>query len=238
MITSSPIELQNVTHNFSSRHVLSAISYSFVPEKITAVLGRSGSGKSTLLQIVNGMIRPDAGEVRLFGAPLDYHNVHALRLKMGYVVQQVGLFPHLTIGENITLLGKVTHATLEAMRKRVKFLMEMVQLPMEYLNKYPHQLSGGEQQRAGLCRAMLLEPPVLLMDEPFASLDEETREGIYNHLLTIQQQEPRTILLVSHDWDEAITLSDQFIWLQDGTLKASGDKNELRRVRTTYADKR
>lgn len=238
MITPSPIELQEVTHHFSGKPVLSAISYSFAPEKITAILGRSGSGKSTLLQIINGMIRPDAGEVRLFGAPLEYRNVHALRLKIGYVVQQIGLFPHLTIGQNITLLGKVTHAPAEAMRKRVAHLMDMVQLPQEYLGKYPHQLSGGEQQRAGLCRAMLLEPPVLLMDEPFASLDEETREGIYRHLMLIQQQEPRMMLIVSHDWNEAIALSDQFIWLQEGTLKASGDKDELHRVRTTYADKR
>lgn len=238
MITPSPIELREVTHHFSGKPVLSAISYSFVPEKITAILGRSGSGKSTLLQIINGMIRPDAGEVRLFGSPIDYRNVHALRLKMGYVVQQIGLFPHLTIEQNIMLLGKVTHAPTDVIRKRVMHLMEMVQLPLEYLGKYPHQLSGGEQQRAGLCRAMLLEPPVLLMDEPFASLDEDTRESIYQHLFTIQQHEPRTVLLVTHDWDEAITLSDQFIWLQEGTLKASGDKDELRRVRSTHAEKR
>jgi osmoprotectant transport system ATP-binding protein len=237
LITRHPIELAQVTHRFSDKPVLSAISLSFLPEKITAILGKSGSGKSTLLQIINGMIIPDAGQVKIFGEPIAYHNIHALRLKMGYVVQQIGLFPHLTIEQNIILLGRITNKPAEAIRKRVQYLMEMVQLPLRHLEKYPHQLSGGEQQRAGLCRAMLLEPPVLLMDEPFASLDEETKHGIYQHLLAIQKSEPRTIIMVSHDWEEAITLADQFAWLQDGAVKASGDKTELHHVRTTYTSR-
>jgi osmoprotectant transport system ATP-binding protein len=237
LITRHPIELAQVTHRFSDKPVLSAISLSFLPEKITAILGKSGSGKSTLLQIINGMIIPDAGQVKIFGEPIAYYNIHSLRLQMGYVVQQIGLFPHLTIEQNITLLGRVTHKPAEAIRKRVQYLMEMVQLPLIHLEKYPHQLSGGEQQRAGLCRAMLLEPPVLLMDEPFASLDDETKHGIYQHLLAIQKNEPRTIVMVSHDWEEAITLADQFVWLQDGAVKASGDKMELHHVRTTSTSK-
>ena len=237
LIIRHPIELTQVTHRFSDRPVLAAISHSFLPEKVTVILGKSGSGKSTLLQIINGMIKPDEGQVNLFGEPTDYHNIHALRLKMGYVVQQIGLFPHLTIDQNIGLLGKITHKPEEAIRKRVGYLMEMVQLPLRHLGKYPHELSGGEQQRAGLCRAMLLEPPVLLMDEPFASLDYETKHGIYQHLLTIQKNEPRTIVLVSHDWEEATTLADRFVWLHDGKVRASGDKTELDHVRTTYVSK-
>jgi osmoprotectant transport system ATP-binding protein len=237
LITRHPIELTQVTHRFSDKPVLSAISLSFLPEKITVILGKSGSGKSTLLQIINGMIIPEAGQVKIFGEPIAFHNIHALRRQMGYVVQQIGLFPHLTIEQNIALLGRIMHKPAEAIRKRVLHLMEMVQLPVRHLEKYPHQLSGGEQQRAGLCRAMLLEPPVLLMDEPFASLDEETKHGICQHLLTIQKNEPRTIIMVSHDWEEAITLADQFVWLYDGTVKASGSITELHHVRPTYTRK-
>jgi osmoprotectant transport system ATP-binding protein len=237
LTTRHPIELVQVTHRFSDKPVLSAISHSFLPEKVTVILGKSGSGKSTLLQIINGMIKPDAGQVKIFGEPIANYDIYALRLQMGYVVQQIGLFPHLTIEQNITLLGKITHKAADTIRKRVQYLMEMVQLPLIHLEKYPHQLSGGEQQRAGLCRAMLLEPPVLLMDEPFASLDDETKHGIYQHLLAIQKHEPRTIIMVSHDWEEAITLADQFVWLQDGAAKASGDKTELHHVRPTNIGK-
>ncbi|MDZ7646538.1 MAG: ATP-binding cassette domain-containing protein [Cytophagales bacterium] len=112
--------------------------------------------------------------------------------------------------------------------------MDLVQLPLTYLKKYPHELSGGEQQRVGLCRAMFLNPPILLMDEPFASLDYETKAGIYQHLMEIQKTEPRTIILVTHDWDEAVKLSDHFIWLEQGALKAQGDRTELLVAKALY----
>lgn len=157
-----------------------------------------------------------------------------MRLQMGYVVQQVGLFPHLTIYENIALLGKVAHRPDDVIRKRVIYLMDMVKLPQLHLDKYPYQLSGGEQQRAGLCRAMLLEPPVLLMDEPFAALDYETKHAIYDHLLAIQKHEPRTIILVSHDLEEAQLLADNVVWLQDGTTKMTGDTSIIQSIQESY----
>jgi osmoprotectant transport system ATP-binding protein len=229
-----PVELLQITHHYSGEPVLADVSLAFEANRVTVILGKSGSGKSTLLQIINGMIKPGGGHVRLFGEPMAYNDLQKVRLKMGYVVQQVGLFPHLTIYENIALLGNVAHRPADVIRKRVIHLMDMVKLPLLHLDKYPYQLSGGEQQRAGLCRAMLLEPPVLLMDEPFAALDYETKHAIYDHLLAIQKQEPRTIILVSHDLEEARLLADKVVWLQNGATKMTGDVSVIQSIQESY----
>lgn len=229
-----PVELSQITHHYSGEPVLANVSLAFEANQVTVILGKSGSGKSTLLQIINGMVQPAAGQVKIFGEPISYKDIHTMRLQMGYVVQQVGLFPHLTIYENIALLGRVAHRPVDVIRKRVTHLMDMVKLPLLHLDKYPYQLSGGEQQRAGLCRAMLLEPPVLLMDEPFAALDYETKHTIYDHLLAIQKHEPRTIILVSHDLEEAQLLADNVIWLQNGTTKMTGDASIIQSIRESY----
>ncbi|MEO5603050.1 MAG: ATP-binding cassette domain-containing protein [Cyclobacteriaceae bacterium] len=230
----SQLRLTSIKHSFDNKTVLANISIDIEDEKVTAILGKSGSGKTTLLQIVNGMIKPDSGQVKLFGESIQYDYIHALRLKLGYVVQQVALFPHLTIQSNITLLGKITKMSSQTMYKRVLQLIEMMQLSPGCLSQFPHQLSGGEQQRVGLCRAMFLNPPVLLMDEPFASLDYETKSEIYKHLAKIQQTEPRTIVMVTHDWEEALKLADRFIWMKDGTIKEQGDKAMLEELKSTY----
>lgn len=229
------IDILNVSFGYHpSQDILHRINLSIHSSTITAVIGKSGSGKSTLLQIINGMIRPREGEVRLQGRPIEYGNIHAVRLQIGYVVQHVGLFPHMTIAENISILGKVAKKPRQEIKDRVEALMEMVQLPVNYLNKYPHELSGGEQQRVGLCRALLLKPPIVLMDEPFASLDNKTKRGIYRYLLDIQKKEQRTIVMVTHDWEETVALADHFIWIENGKVKAHGEKSALARLKNTY----
>lgn len=229
------IDIFNVSFGYSPSHdVLNKINVSVEQSTITAILGKSGSGKSTLLQVINGMIKPREGEVRLHEKPIDYYNIHSLRLQIGYVVQHIGLFPHMTISENISILGKVSKKPKEEVRDRINELIEMVQLPRTYLRKYPHELSGGEQQRAGLCRALLLRPPILLMDEPFASLDTRTKQVIYRYMLGIQKKESRTIIMVTHDWEETAALADHFIWIEDGRVKVSGDKSELVKLKDTY----
>lgn len=228
------VELLNVSHAYGDHTVLSGISVAFQKNRITSILGQSGSGKSTLLQIINGMVRPQRGEVLLEGLPLDYENIHELRLNIGYVVQHVGLFPHMTIRDNIGLLGKIARRPPHETHARVLELMDMVRLPLSHLDKYPHQLSGGEQQRAGLCRAMLLRPSLLLMDEPFASLDYGTKQGIYQHLLDIQKLESRTVLMVTHDWEESLLLADHFVWIANGKIKDAGDKSRLKRIKESY----
>lgn len=232
--TKHVVTLQNISHSYGDRPVLSSINLSFQPLITTAILGKSGSGKSTLLQMINGLIRPTQGTVSVFDKPIDYQHLPQLRLQIGYVVQQVGLFPHMTIEDNILLLGKINHRPKEEIRSRLHTLMNMVQLPQTYCKKYPHQLSGGEQQRAGLCRAMLLNPSILLLDEPFASLDYTTKHGIYGHLATIQQTEPRTVILITHDWTEAEILGDRFVWLDSGHIKQEGDQKALESIKSFY----
>ncbi len=228
----SPVELHLIRKGFGSRMVLADLSFAFNKNEVTAILGKSGSGKSTLLKIINGMVRPDQGRVTLFGQPIDYLRIQSVRLQMGYVVQQVGLFPHMDVQSNINILGRINHQQSRQSSSRVLQLMDMVELPMTYLMKYPYELSGGEQQRVGLCRAMFLNPPVLLMDEPFGSLDYETKRNIYKHLLAIQAKEPRTVILVTHDWDEAITLADSFMWIKEGEIKASGKSDALKELKS------
>lgn len=227
------VELRRISHSFGDQKVLEDLHLCLKKNRITAILGKSGSGKSTLLQIINGMIQPNIGQVMLNDKPLDYKNIHTQRLQIGYVVQQVGLFPHMSVGDNIRLLGKISKKPAHEITERIRTLMDMVRLPLSYLDKYPHQLSGGEQQRAGLCRAMLLRPPLLLMDEPFASLDHATKQGIYHHLLEIQKKENRTIAIVTHDWEEAIKLADDFIWIAEGKIREAGDKAKLAKMKNT-----
>ena len=229
------IDLLNVSYGYApGQDVLKGINVSVKESAITAILGKSGSGKSTLLQIINGMLKPREGEVRLHGRPVDYQNAYALRLQIGYVVQQIGLFPHMTIAENISILGRITKKDAQAVKKRVRQLVEMVELPAAYLQKYPHELSGGEQQRAGICRALLLKPSVVLMDEPFSSLDNKTKRSIYHYLLGIQKKESRTVVLVTHDWEETCLLADRFIWIENGMVKATGDKTDLLKLKDAY----
>jgi osmoprotectant transport system ATP-binding protein len=229
--TKTAISLFEITHRFAEQLVLSGITAFLEKDQITAILGKSGSGKSTLLHIINGLVQPDHGSIRIFEQPIDYRKMDSLRLQIGYVVQQVGLFPHMNVQQNISLLGKIRHQSTEAIHARVTQLLKMVQLPLPYLNKYPHELSGGEQQRVGICRAMFLNPPILLMDEPFGSLDYETKRHIYKNLLTIQKTEPRTIIIVTHDWDEAITLSDRFLWIEGAKIKDRGNKTDLEKLK-------
>ena len=223
MNKNNALDLLNVSQTYQqNKEVLSDVTLSFSTANVTALLGKSGSGKSTLLQLINGILKPSKGTVRVFGQDFDYTKANLIRLKMGYVVQQVGLFPHLTIYDNISLLGKITKMSPNDIKNRVHSLLETVQLPISYCEKYPHELSGGEAQRAGLCRALFLKPAILLMDEPFAALDYATKNALYNYFLVLQQSEPCTVILVTHDWNEAMTLADEYVWLETGKIKNAG----------------
>lgn len=228
------ISLQNISQTYHQEEVLSDITLSFTDNKITTLLGKSGSGKSTILQLINGMLKPSKGEILVFGEKFNYLQENLIRLKIGYVVQQVGLFPHLDIYDNISLLGKITKMQESEKKQRVHSLMDTVQLPLSYLSKYPHELSGGEAQRVGLCRALFLKPSILLMDEPFAALDYGTKQAIYHYFLLLQQSEPCTVVLVTHDFQEAMTLADEYVWLQKGKIKSKGTKNDLSLIQSDY----
>ena len=213
--------------DFAGTSVLTDISVSFPEQSITAIIGRSGSGKSTLLRTVNGLEVPTRGSVEVLGEAIDYDHLPALRQQIGYAVQGTGLFPHLTIKDNITLSARLANWDAARIDARVERLLELVQLDAEFLPRYPHELSGGQQQRAGLARAMLLEPPLLLLDEPFAALDPLTRVDVHAQLLRLQSMEPRCILLVTHDMREALKLADRIIVLEQGRVIEDVASNEL-----------
>ncbi len=221
------VALHQLGKEFAGTQVLSDITVSFPHESVTAVIGRSGSGKSTLLRSINGLVRPTRGRVEVMGQPIDYDCLPALRRSIGYAVQGIGLFPHLTIRDNITLPARLENWDAQRLEARLGRLLDLVHLERALLDRYPHKLSGGQQQRAGLARAMMLEPGLLLLDEPFAALDPLTRLDVHEQLLALQQEEPRCILLVTHDMREAMKLANQIVVLEQGRLLENAAVEEL-----------
>ncbi len=221
----APIELINVAHRFGAIPVLENVSVSFEQYKITGIIGRSGSGKSTLLQVINALIKPSQGHVLFYDKLVNHLNPYEMRQKMGYVVQGIGLFPHLTVEENILLSSAISKRKPEP--ARIDTLMKMVSLPVGFKKKYPHELSGGEQQRVGICRALFNNPPVLLMDEPFGALDSITRYEIQQEVLQLQKLEPRTILFVTHDIREAARMADNILVIDKGTIQQFDRKEKV-----------
>ena len=203
---------------YGNQQIFSNLNFPVEANTITAILGKSGSGKSTLLQMVNGLVRPDLGTVKVFGETIDYENLVKLRLKIGYAVQGAGLFPHLKVGRNILLPGIISKRPQEQLQKRLSQLLDLVNLPETVKSKYPYELSGGEQQRVGLCRAVLLSPPLVLLDEAFSALDDENKNEIHDQLLAIQKKEQRTIILVTHNRQEAEKLADSIFQIENRTL--------------------
>jgi osmoprotectant transport system ATP-binding protein len=222
-----PIELDHVTKVYGSETALHDISLTFQENITTAVVGTSGSGKSTLLQLINGLARPDKGQVSVFGEPVDHRRLPELRLRIGYAVQGTGLFPHLTVEQNIALLAKLSDWKPDQIRARAEELMRLVNLPLSLRGRYPHELSGGQQQRVGLCRAMMLNPKIFLLDEAFGALDPITRNEIHHEFLHLQESEARTIVLVTHDLREALKLAQWIIILDRGHLMQYGTGQEI-----------
>jgi osmoprotectant transport system ATP-binding protein len=210
------VELVGITKRYGDHLALHDVSVSFRKEKITAIVGRSGSGKSTLLKSINGLTLPSSGQVLISGQPLDYNSINTQRHKIGYVVQGNGLFPHITVSQNISLPGKITSKEDPS---RVGELLKFVDLPVAYSTKYPNELSGGEQQRVAIARALYLNPPILLMDEPFGSLDTLTRRELYEKILELQKTFRLTMIIVTHDPDEASRLADDTLVIDKGRVQ-------------------
>lgn len=226
----SEVELIDLTKTYGTQRALDGISVGFGKEKITVIVGRSGSGKSTLLKSINGLLRPTSGKVLVSGQPLDYEHINIQRHKIGYVVQGNGLFPHLSIKENISIPGRLTAkggASSVDDPSRVNELLRFVDLPEAYTGKYPSQLSGGEQQRVALCRALYLHPPVLLMDEPFSSLDTLTRRDLHRKILALRKAFGLTMIIVTHDVHEAMLLADDVLVLDGGRVQQFGSRDEI-----------
>lgn len=224
------IEYQNVTKQFKESGAPSVQSVSAAIEEgeFITILGSSGCGKTTLLKMTNRLIEPTDGKVVLFGEDISTVDPVVVRRRMGYVIQQVGLFPHMTIEENIAVIPKILKWDKEKIRARVKELLELVELPAEeYRKRFPEQLSGGQQQRVGLARALVTEPKILLMDEPFGAIDAITRLNLQNELLRIHKGTKKTFLLVTHDIDEAFKLGNRVMIMNEGRLLQFGTPEEI-----------
>nr|VFK61388.1 MAG: osmoprotectant transport system ATP-binding protein [Candidatus Kentron sp. UNK]VFK73682.1 MAG: osmoprotectant transport system ATP-binding protein [Candidatus Kentron sp. UNK] len=222
------LQLTNISKTYGRTEALKSVDLFIPPGRTTILLGQSGSGKSTLLRIMNGLARPDTGgEVRFEGIVMEPRNILGIRHKMGYVIQEGGLFPHLTAYRNVTLLARHMGWPRSRVDERVLELARLVRLPPEMLHRFPSQLSGGQRQRVGLMRASMLDPDLLLLDEPLAALDPMIRRGLQTDLKDIFKTLRKTVVIVTHDIGEAGFLGDTIVLLRDGRIVQQGSLREL-----------
>ncbi|MET3660347.1 ABC transporter ATP-binding protein [Aquamicrobium ahrensii] len=213
------IEIEGITKRYGDITVVDDVSMVIEPRSVTVIVGTSGSGKTTLLRMINRLVEPSAGAIRLDGADNRSLPGYELRRSIGYVIQGHGLFPHRTVAENIATVPLLLGWDSERIRARVEELMSLFQLdPAEFASRYPHELSGGQQQRVGVARALAAGPNVLLMDEPFGALDPIIRTKAQEDLLAIQKRLGTTIVLVTHDMEEAVHMGDRIAVMDGGRL--------------------
>ena len=219
-VSASPIlEIRNLSCAIAGRPVLREISLTVAEGETVVLLGRSGSGKTTLLKTVNGLVRPNGGEIIFQGRSAAAQDPIQLRRRMGYVIQDGGLFPHWTVEANIGLVPRLENWPPEKAAARTGELLTAVGLaPEEFRNRYPRQLSGGQKQRVGIARALAADPPLLLMDEPFAALDPITRFDLQCQFLELRRTVRKSALFVTHDVREALMLGSRIALLKDGAL--------------------
>ncbi len=217
----SAIQFKNVSKQFpgTSSPAVSDCSLEVEQGSFVVLLGPSGCGKTTLLKMVNRLYEPTAGQILINGEDIRSLKVTELRQQIGYVIQQTGLFPHMTVAQNIAVVPHLLGWQRERIDARIDELLNLIELPPEeYRNRYPSQLSGGQQQRIGLARALAGDPEIMLMDEPFGAIDAITRTTLQDEMLRLQQQLKKTILFVTHDVEEALRLADKIVVMDVGTI--------------------
>jgi len=212
------IEFRDVAYRVGGTQVLSGLNLQVMKGETLVLLGRSGSGKTTSLKLVNRLLSPTSGEIRVKGVSNAESDVIRLRRGMGYVIQDVGLFPHFSVERNIGLVPKIEGWSEDRVRARVQELLQMVGMPADIASRYPHQLSGGQRQRVGVARALAADPEILLMDEPFGALDAITRDEVQREFLLLQQRLSKTVVFVTHDLREALRLGSRIALMEAGRL--------------------
>jgi len=221
------IDVSAVTKSYGNTKAVDTISFKISEGENLVLLGTSGCGKTTTLKMINRLIEPDSGSISIDGVDVSNGKPEELRRKIGYVMQNIGLFPHFTIAENIAVVPKLLHWAPEKTSKRTQELLEKFRLPEKYLQLFPHELSGGQQQRVGLIRALITDPAVLLMDEPFGALDNVTRSGIQEEFKALEEFKRKTIVMVTHDVQEAFELGDRICLMDQGKIVQIGTPKEL-----------
>ena len=213
------IEFRHVSKDFHGKVVLSDISMEIPTGELTVLIGPSGCGKTTTLKMINRLLSPSSGEIWIDGKNIETLDKVQLRRRIGYVIQQGGLFPHMTIRENIEIIARLAKGDPQAISCKTDQLMEMVDLdPAEYLDRYPTELSGGQQQRIGVIRALANDPEVVLFDEPFSALDPVTRSSLQDELVSMHEKMGKTMVFVTHDMDEAIKIADRICIMRNGHI--------------------
>ncbi|MBT9456827.1 MAG: ABC transporter ATP-binding protein [Burkholderiaceae bacterium] len=221
------IEFQQIGLSLGGKPVIAEVSLRIAPGEFAVLIGPSGAGKSSLLRMVNRLLEPDRGQVLVGGVPVRELEPTALRRRIGYVIQSTGLFPHRTVAQNMATVPGLLQWPVARIAARTAELMALLHLDKALAERYPHQLSGGQQQRVGVARALAADPEILLMDEPFAALDAVTRRALQAELLQIQRSTGKTVLMVTHDLDEALRLGTRIHLLDGGRLLQSGTPLEL-----------
>lgn len=222
------IEFERISKSYTKGEaVIKDLNLTIEQGEFITLLGESGCGKTTLLKMINRIVPFDTGYLRIKGKPLSEWNTVQLRRNIGYVIQQIGLFPHMQIWENISYVLDLEGESETKRKKRAQELIELVGLPQEFLYRYPRQLSGGQKQRVGVARALAANPDIILMDEPFGAVDERTRAQLQKQLKHIHEQYQQTILFVTHDIQEALLLGTRTVLLNEGRIEQAGTKEEL-----------
>ncbi|WP_042355451.1 ABC transporter ATP-binding protein [Bacillus rubiinfantis] len=213
------IQFKNISKRFGGKTIINQFSLNIEAGELVVFIGPSGCGKTTLLKMINKLVQPSSGQIFVNGSDISKVNPIELRRNIGYVIQNTGLFPHMTIQENVELIPKLKGEDSQVIESKTKELLQIVGLdPQEYLDRYPKELSGGQQQRVGVARAFSTDSDIILMDEPFSALDPVTRTSLQDELYLMQKELNKTIIFVTHDMDEAIKIADKICILKDGNI--------------------
>ena len=213
------IEYKQVKKIYDGKTVIEGLDLTIDKGSFVCLIGPSGCGKTTTLKMLNRLIKNDGGQILIDGKDINKVNVTELRRSIGYVIQQIGLFPNMTVAENIAVVPKLLKWDKAKIDARVRELLKLVDMDYEEnAGKYPHEMSGGQQQRIGVLRALAINPPVILMDEPFGALDPVTRDVLQDEVKALQEKLGITIVFVTHDMDEAIKMADVVVFMEDGKI--------------------
>ncbi|AUZ27880.1 hypothetical protein BSBH6_03323 [Bacillus subtilis] len=224
------LTLENVSKTYKGgKKAVNNVNLKIAKGEFICFIGPSGCGKTTTMKMINRLIEPSAGKIFIEGENIMEQDPVELRRKIGYVIQQIGLFPHMTIQQNISLVPKLLRWPEHKRKERARELLKLVDMGPEYLDRYPHELSGGQQQRIGVLRALAAEPPLILMDEPFGALDPITRDSLQEEFKKLQKTLHKTIVFVTHDMDEAIKLADRIVILKAGEIVQVGTPDDILR---------
>jgi len=221
------IRLHNISKTFGKTNALHTTNLDIEPENTTVIIGPSGCGKSTLLRLIIGLIKPNNGNIYVGGEMVTHQNLYSIRHKMGYVIQDGGLFPHLNARENVSLLGTYLGYEKMQIEDRISELCELTKYPVDALDRYPSQISGGQRQRVSLMRALMLDPVILLLDEPLGSLDPLIRFELQNDLKEIFKILGKTVVMVTHDIGEAGFFGHKIVLLREGRIIQQGSIRDL-----------